>query len=85
MPRTFYFFLLQEDILEELLSSIALGTIPDEGPPSLPVTPEYPPQLLLSPNLDIPAPCPNFEPPENPLKQLLVPEEGECQPWAERG
>ncbi|KAF6077813.1 interferon regulatory factor 3 [Phyllostomus discolor] len=64
----------QEDNLEQLLSSIVLGPIPDEGPPSLPVAPEYPPQLLQSPNLDIPAPCPNLEPPENPLKQLFVPE-----------
>ncbi|XP_036996779.2 interferon regulatory factor 3 isoform X3 [Artibeus jamaicensis] len=64
----------QEDILE-LLSSIALGSVPDEGPPNLPVTPEYPPQLLLSPNLDIPAPCPNLEPLGNPLKRLIVPEE----------
>ncbi|XP_036996778.2 interferon regulatory factor 3 isoform X2 [Artibeus jamaicensis] len=63
-----------EDILE-LLSSIALGSVPDEGPPNLPVTPEYPPQLLLSPNLDIPAPCPNLEPLGNPLKRLIVPEE----------
>lgn len=65
----------QEDILEQLLSSIALGSVPNKGPPSLPVAPEYPPQLLLSPNVDIPAPCPNLEPPENPLKRLFVPEE----------
>lgn len=77
MPGPF-FLSLQEDILEELLHGMALGPIPDKGASSLAVAPEYPPQLLLSPNLDIPAPYPNSEPPENPLKQLLVPEEGEC-------
>lgn len=65
----------QEDILEELLNDMALVPTPSEGCSSLAVTPEHPPQLLLSPNLDIPAPYPNSEPPENPLKQLLVPKE----------
>lgn len=65
----------QESILEELLNGINLGPIPDEGASSLAVTPEYCPQLLLSPNSDIPAPHPAAGPPENPLKQLLVPEE----------
>lgn len=65
----------QEDILEELLNDMALVPTPSEGCLSLAVTPEHPPQLLLSPNLDIPAPYPNSEPPENPLKQLLVPKE----------
>nr|KAF6268637.1 interferon regulatory factor 3 [Myotis myotis] len=65
----------QEDILEELLNDMALGSVPDEGASSLAVAPEYPPQLLLSPNLDIPAPYPNPAPPENPLKQLLMPQD----------
>ncbi|XP_023604268.1 interferon regulatory factor 3 isoform X1 [Myotis lucifugus] len=65
----------QEDILEELLNDMALGSVPDEGASSLAVAPEYPPQLLLSPNLDIPAPYPNSAPPENPLKQLLMPQD----------
>lgn len=78
------FFSLQEDILEELLNDMALVPTPSEGCSSLAVTPEHPPQLLLSPNLDIPAPYPNSEPPENPLKQLLVPKEGECQLWGDR-
>lgn len=65
----------QEDILEELLSGMALGPIPDEGASSLAVAPEYPPQLSLSPNVDIPAPYPSLETPENPLKQLLRPKE----------
>lgn len=64
----------QEDILE-LLSDMALVPGPNEGPLSLAMATEQPPQLLLSPSLDIPAPCPNSEPPENPLRQLLVPEE----------
>ncbi|KAM8792021.1 interferon regulatory factor 3 isoform 2-T2 [Rhynchonycteris naso] len=65
----------QEDILEGLLSDMALGPIPNEEPLSLAVAPEHPPQLLLSPNLDILAPYENSEPPENPLRRLLVPEE----------
>eukprot|EP00069_Balaena_mysticetus_P009728 bmy_06371T0 len=64
---------IQEDILEKLLSDMDLA--PDGGPPSLTMAPENPPQLLLSPNLDVPAPCPKPGPPENPLKQLLVSEE----------
>lgn len=60
---------------------MALGPIPDEGASSLAVAPEYPPQLSLSPSLDIPAPYPSLETPENPLKQLLRPKEGECQLW----
>ncbi|XP_066127622.1 interferon regulatory factor 3 isoform X2 [Saccopteryx bilineata] len=65
----------QEDILEELLSDMALGPIPNEEPLSLAVAPEQPPQLLLSPNLDILPPYANSEPPENPLRRLLVPED----------
>lgn len=65
----------QEDILEELLSDMALVPGPNEGHLSLAMATEQPPELLLSPSLDIPAPCPNSEPPENPLRQLLVPEE----------
>ncbi|XP_015420917.1 PREDICTED: interferon regulatory factor 3 isoform X3 [Myotis davidii] len=65
----------QEDILEELLNDMALGPVPDEGASSLAVAPEHPPQLLLSPNLDMPAPYPNPTPPENPLKQLLMPQD----------
>ncbi|KAF5925951.1 interferon regulatory factor 3 isoform X2 [Diceros bicornis minor] len=64
-----------EDIVEELLSDMTLAPVPDEGPSSLAMAPEHPPQLLLNPNLDILAPCPNSEPPENPLRQLLVAEE----------
>ncbi|XP_007463435.1 PREDICTED: interferon regulatory factor 3 isoform X3 [Lipotes vexillifer] len=64
---------IQEDILEKLLSDLDLA--PDGGPSSLTMAPENPPQLLLSPNLDVPAPCPKPGPPENPLKQLLVSEE----------
>ncbi|XP_036087713.1 interferon regulatory factor 3 isoform X3 [Rousettus aegyptiacus] len=65
----------QEDILEELLSDMALVPGPNEGHLSLAMATQQPPELLLSPSLDIPAPCPNSEPPENPLRQLLVPEE----------
>lgn len=54
---------------------------PDGGPSSLTMAPENPPQLLLGPNLDVPAPCPMPGPPENPLKQLLVSGEGESQLW----
>ncbi|XP_007112499.1 interferon regulatory factor 3 isoform X2 [Physeter macrocephalus] len=64
---------IQEAILEKLLSG--MGLAPDGGPSGLTVAPENPPQLLLSPNLDVPAPCPKPGPPENPLKQLLVSEE----------
>ncbi|XP_044902760.1 interferon regulatory factor 3 isoform X2 [Felis catus] len=65
----------QEDILEELLSDMALAPFPGGGPSSLPVVPEETPPFLLSPSVDIPAPCPNLQPPENPLRRLLVPEE----------
>ena len=78
MPGCFSFFpSLQEDILEELLSDMALAPFPGGGPSSLPVVPEETPPFLLSPSVDIPAPCPNLQPPENPLRRLLVPEEGE--------
>nr|XP_045366667.1 interferon regulatory factor 3 isoform X2 [Camelus bactrianus]XP_045366668.1 interferon regulatory factor 3 isoform X2 [Camelus bactrianus]XP_045366669.1 interferon regulatory factor 3 isoform X2 [Camelus bactrianus]XP_045366670.1 interferon regulatory factor 3 isoform X2 [Camelus bactrianus] len=63
----------QEDSLEKLLSSVDLA--PDGGPSGLTVAPAHPPQLLLSPNFDIPAPCPNSGLLENPLKHLLVSEE----------
>uniref|UniRef100_A0A8C9AIA7 Interferon regulatory factor 3 n=1 Tax=Prolemur simus TaxID=1328070 RepID=A0A8C9AIA7_PROSS len=65
----------QEDILDELLDNMVLAPLPDRQPPGLPVAPEPHPQLLLSPSLDSPAPCPNLELPENPLRRLLVPEE----------
>ncbi|XP_022379586.1 interferon regulatory factor 3 isoform X3 [Enhydra lutris kenyoni] len=65
----------QEDILEELLNDMALAPFPDGGPSSLAVVPEQTPPFLLSPTVDIPPPFPNSEPPENPLRQLLVPEE----------
>lgn len=65
----------QEDTLEELLGDMVLTPFPDEGPSSLVVVPEQTPPLLLSPTIDLPAPCPNSEPPENPLKRLLVPDE----------
>ncbi|XP_023438602.2 interferon regulatory factor 3 [Dasypus novemcinctus] len=65
----------QENILEELLGDMVLAPLPDGGPLGLAVAPEQPPQLLLNPSLDIPAPCPNLEPAENPLKGLLVPED----------
>ncbi|XP_047565677.1 interferon regulatory factor 3 isoform X3 [Lutra lutra] len=65
----------QEDILEELLNDMALAPFPDGGPSSLAVVPEQTPPFLLSPTVDIPPPCPNSEPPENPLRRLLVPEE----------
>nr|XP_014685799.2 interferon regulatory factor 3 isoform X3 [Equus asinus]XP_014685800.2 interferon regulatory factor 3 isoform X3 [Equus asinus] len=61
--------------VEELLSDMTLDPFLDGGPLSLALAPEHPPQLLLSPNLDIPGPCPNVEPAENPLRQLLVPED----------
>nr|XP_031314970.1 interferon regulatory factor 3 isoform X2 [Camelus dromedarius] len=63
----------QEDSLEKLLSSVDLA--PDGGPSGLTVAPAHPPQLLLSPTFDIPAPCPNSGLLENPLKHLLVSEE----------
>ncbi|XP_065755285.1 interferon regulatory factor 3 isoform X3 [Phocoena phocoena] len=47
---------IQEDILEKLLSDMDLA--PDRGPSSLTMAPENPPQLLLGPNLDVPAPYP---------------------------
>ncbi|XP_036281637.1 interferon regulatory factor 3 isoform X3 [Pipistrellus kuhlii] len=65
----------QESVLEGLVNGMNLGPIPDEGASGLAVSPEYHPQLLLSPNSDIPAPYPTAGPPENPLKQLLVLEE----------
>ncbi|XP_045387092.1 interferon regulatory factor 3 isoform X1 [Lemur catta] len=65
----------QEDILDELLDNMVLAPLLDRQPPGLPVAPEPHPQLLLSPSLDSPAPCPNLELPENPLRRLLVPEE----------
>ncbi|XP_006868475.1 PREDICTED: interferon regulatory factor 3 [Chrysochloris asiatica] len=64
---------IQEDILEDLLENMALAP---GGSSGLPVAAEYPPQVLLSVNTDVNAevfaPCPNLE---NPLKQLLVPED----------
>nr|XP_020741254.1 interferon regulatory factor 3 [Odocoileus virginianus texanus] len=63
----------QEDIVEKLLSDIDLS--PEGGPSNLTVSSEKPPQLLLSPNSDIPALCPNSGLSENPLKQLLANEE----------
>nr|XP_055165983.1 interferon regulatory factor 3 isoform X2 [Nyctereutes procyonoides]XP_055165984.1 interferon regulatory factor 3 isoform X2 [Nyctereutes procyonoides] len=54
---------------------MVLTPFPDEGPSSLVVVPEQTPPLLLSPTIDLPTPCPNSEPPENPLKRLLVPDE----------
>lgn len=83
MPRSF-FSSLQEDILEGLLSDMVLAPLPDGGPSSLAVVPEQTPPFLLSPTVDIPAPCPNSELPENPLRRLLVPEERECQLWRGR-
>lgn len=83
-PRSF-FFPLQKATVEELLSDMTLDPFLDGGPLSLALAPEHPPQLLLSPNLDIPGPCPNVEPAENPLRQLLVPEDGACQLWGGRG
>ncbi|XP_012609834.2 interferon regulatory factor 3 isoform X3 [Microcebus murinus] len=65
----------QEDMLEELLDNMVLAPAPNGQTPSLAVAPEPHPQLLLSPSLDSPAPCPNLELPENPLRLLLVPEE----------
>nr|XP_006208513.2 interferon regulatory factor 3 isoform X1 [Vicugna pacos] len=63
----------QEDSLEKLLSSVDLA--PDGVPSGLTMAPAHPPQLLLSPTFDIPAPCPNSGLLENPLKHLLVSEE----------
>lgn len=65
----------QEDELEQLLGDMGLAAGPDEGPWAGAVAPECCPQLLLSPHLDHPGPCPHPAPPENPLRQLLVPEE----------
>ncbi|XP_045148703.1 interferon regulatory factor 3 isoform X2 [Echinops telfairi] len=65
----------QDDILEDLLDSMVLAPIPDGGPPSLAVAPEDPFQLLLSPTVDPSVPCRGLVPQENPLKQLLVPED----------
>ncbi|MBZ3887269.1 Interferon regulatory factor 3 [Sciurus carolinensis] len=64
----------QEDIVG-LLSDMVLAPITDVGPLGLADVPEHCSQLLLSPNLENPLPCPNLAPPENPLKRLLVPEE----------
>ncbi|XP_004381699.1 interferon regulatory factor 3 [Trichechus manatus latirostris] len=64
------------DILEELLGDMVLASVPDGGPSGLAVASEHPPQLLLSPSVDIIAPSPNQTPLENPLRQLLVIEEG---------
>ncbi|XP_076987230.1 interferon regulatory factor 3 [Tamandua tetradactyla] len=66
---------IQEDILEELLGDMILAPLPDGGPLGLAVAPEPPPQLPLSPCLDIHAPCPNSEAPENPLRGLLLTED----------
>uniref|UniRef100_A0A673UNQ6 Interferon regulatory factor 3 n=1 Tax=Suricata suricatta TaxID=37032 RepID=A0A673UNQ6_SURSU len=65
----------QEDTLDELMSDMALDPFPDGGPSSLPVVPEQVPPFLLSPTLDTPAPCPDLQPPGNPLRQLLVPQD----------
>ncbi|XP_047385460.1 interferon regulatory factor 3 isoform X3 [Sciurus carolinensis] len=54
---------------------MVLAPITDVGPLGLADVPEHCSQLLLSPNLENPMPCPNLAPPENPLKRLLVPEE----------
>ena len=69
--------------MEKLLSDIDLS--PEGGPSNLTVSSEKPPQLLLSPDSDIPAFCPNSGLSENPLKQLLANEEGECQLRGRRG
>ncbi|XP_007941039.1 interferon regulatory factor 3 [Orycteropus afer afer] len=65
----------QEDILEELLGDMVLAPIPDGGALGLPVAAEQAPQLSLNPSADIFSLCPNVAPSENPLKQLLVPED----------
>nr|XP_023398997.1 interferon regulatory factor 3 [Loxodonta africana] len=54
---------------------MVLASVPDGGPSGLAVASEQPPQLLLSPNIDVLPPCPNLASSENPLRQLLVPEE----------
>ena len=77
------FFPVQEDIVQKLLSDMDLS--PEGGPSNLTMTSENPPQLLLSRESDIPALCPNWGLSENPLKQLLANEEGECQLRARRG
>ncbi|KAG8521447.1 Interferon regulatory factor 3 [Galemys pyrenaicus] len=59
----------QEDILEELLKDIVLAPSPSQAE-----TPEHFPPHLLSPNVDVPAPSPSLEPPENQLRPLLGPE-----------
>uniref|UniRef100_A0AC11BF24 Interferon regulatory factor 3 n=1 Tax=Ovis aries TaxID=9940 RepID=A0AC11BF24_SHEEP len=65
--------LKKEDIVQKLLSDMDLS--PEGGPSNLTMTSENPPQLLLSPESDIPALCPNWGLSENPLKQLLANEE----------
>ncbi|XP_052511350.1 interferon regulatory factor 3 isoform X2 [Budorcas taxicolor] len=65
--------LKKEDIVQKLLSDMDLS--PEGGPSNLTMTSENPPQLLLSPESDIPALCPNSGLSENPLKQLLANEE----------
>lgn len=58
---------------------MVLAPFPGGGSSSLAVAPEHPSQLLLSPYLGISALCSNSEPTENPLRWLLVSEEGEWQ------
>ncbi|XP_040833943.1 interferon regulatory factor 3 [Ochotona curzoniae] len=65
----------QEDNLEDLLADMALAPGPEQGPLGGAAVQEYCPELLLNPSLNQPNPCPNLEPPENPLRRLLVPEE----------
>ncbi|XP_040108192.1 interferon regulatory factor 3 isoform X2 [Oryx dammah] len=65
--------LKKEDIVQKLLSDMDLS--PEGGHSNLTMASENPPQLLLSPESDIPALCPNSGLSENPLKQLLANEE----------
>lgn len=57
---------------------MALAPGPEQGPLGGAAVQEYCPELLLNPSLNQPNPCPNLEPPENPLRRLLVPEERKC-------
>ncbi|KAM4825074.1 interferon regulatory factor 3 [Thomomys bottae] len=65
---------IQEDLLE-LLDDMALAPLPPEGAPSVAVASDYYPQVLLNSSLNNSMPSPNPAPLDNPLRQLLAPEE----------
>ncbi|KAM6223633.1 interferon regulatory factor 3 [Rhynchocyon petersi] len=64
-----------EDILEELMNDMALDLVPSQAPSGLAVAPEQPPEFMVNPGPNICNLSANPVPLENPLRQLLIPED----------